>query len=449
MSTLADHTPIDKLNELLASGTYDQIRILIGILKPVDIAALLESSPPGERTVIWNLLAQEQQADVLQELDEELVGDLLAHIPTDDVVHMLEQVDSDDDLTDILQHLPDAITHQLLRSMDSQDRDRVENLLSYPEDTAGGLMDTDTISVRTRVTLDVVLRYLRRHTEIPKMTDNIFVVNRHDEYIGLLPLRKLLVSDPSMKVQDVMTSEIEPIPADMHESEVAAIFARYDLVSAPVIDQKGNLLGRITIDDVVDVIQDEADHSLLGTAGLDEDDDTFAPIIKTVRSRTLWLGANLVTAFIASTVINIFEETIAKVIALAVLMPIVASMGGVAGSQTLTLVIRSMALGQLVDSNQRWLINRELAVGAINGIVWSLLVALAVTLVFDDITLGFVIALALIINMFTAVLAGALLPSILKAMNIDPAVAGTVLLTTITDVAGFLSFLGLATIFYA
>ena len=247
----------------------------------------------------------------------------------------------------------------------------------------------------------------------------------------------------------MMTSEIEPIPADMHESEVAAIFARYDLVSAPVIDQKGNLLGRITIDDVVDVIQDEADHSLLGMAGLDEDDDTFAPIVKTVRSRTLWLGANLVTAFIASTVINIFEETIAKVIALAVLMPIVASMGGVAGSQTLTLVIRSMALGQLVDSNQRWLINRELAVGAINGIVWSLLVALAVTLVFDDITLGFVIALALIINMFTAVLAGALLPSILKAMNIDPAVAGTVLLTTITDVAGFLSFLGLATIFYA
>ena len=186
MSTLADHTPIDKLNELLASGTYDQIRILIGILKPVDIAALLESSPPRERTVIWNLLVQEQRADVLQELDEELVGDLLAHIPTDDVVHMLEQVDSDDDLTDILQHLPDAITHQLLRSMDSQDRDRVENLLSYPEDTAGGLMDTDTISVRTRVTLDVVLRYLRRHTEIPKMTDNIFVVNRHDEYIGLL-----------------------------------------------------------------------------------------------------------------------------------------------------------------------------------------------------------------------------------------------------------------------
>ncbi len=449
MATLTERTPIDKLNELLTSGTYDQIRNLIVILKPADIAALLESSPPDERAIIWQLIDHERQSEILQELNEELVSDLLADVPADEIVRMLEQVESEDDLTDILQHLPDVITHQLLRSMDSQDRARVENLLSFPEDTAGGLMDTDTISVRVSVTLDVVLRYLRRHNEIPPMTDSIFVVNRHDEYIGLLPLGKMLVTDPSLTVRQIMTTDLDPIPADTDESEVASIFARYDLVSAPVVDQDGKLLGRITIDDVVDVIKDEADHSLLGMAGLDEDDDTFAPIVRTVRSRTLWLGANLLTAFIASSVINIFEDTIAKVIALAVLMPVVASMGGVAGSQTLTLVIRSMAQGNLAESNQRWLINRELAVGIINGFVWSLVVAMTATLVFDDLTLGLVIALALIINLFTAALAGASLPGLLRKMGIDPAVAGTVVLTTITDVVGFMSFLGLATIFYA
>ena len=295
-----EHTSSDKLSELLASGTYDQIRNLIYILKPADIAALLESSPPDKRAIIWELVDNVHRSDILQELNEELVSDLLADIPTDEIITLLEQVESKDDLTDILQQLPDTITRQLLRSMDTADRARVENLLSYPEDTAGGLMDTDTISVRARVTLDVVLRYLRRHTELPRMTDNIFVVNRKDEYLGSLPLGKLLVSDPTLTVRDMMDTDINPIPADMHESEVASIFARYDLVSAPVIDQEGNLLGRITIDDVVDVIKDEADHSLLGMAGLTEDDDTFAPILKTARSRTLWLGANLITAFIAS-----------------------------------------------------------------------------------------------------------------------------------------------------
>lgn len=446
-STLTEHNPIAKLNELLASGTYDQIRNLIDILKPADIAALLESSPPNERTIIWQLIERERQSEILQELNEELLTDLLADVPADEIVHMLEQVESDDDLTDMLQQLPDAITHQLLRSMDSQDRARVENLLSYPEDTAGGLMDTDTISVRVSVTVDVVLRYLRRHREIPPMTDSIFVVNRHDHYIGLIPLGKMLVSDPSLTVREIMTTDVDPITADTNESVVATIFSRYDLVSAPVVDTAGNLLGRITIDDVVDVIKDEADHSLLGMAGLDEDDDTFAPIIQTVRSRTLWLGANLLTAFIASSVINIFEETIAKVITLAILMPIVASMGGVAGSQTLILIIRSMAQGHLVD-RQRWLINRELAVGVINGLVWACVVAVAATLVFDDFSLGLIIAMALMINLFTAALAGAILPGLLRRLEIDPAVAGTVVLTTITDVVGFMSFLGLATVFY-
>lgn len=447
--SVTDNTPLEKLNSLLATGTYSQIKYLVDILKPADIAVLLESTPFEQRAIIWNLIDEpEKQSEILQELNDDLVSDLLADSSTEEVLTLLEQVESDDDLTDILQQLPDAITQQLLRSMDSQDRSRVENLLAYPEDTAGGLMDTDTISVRGRVSVDVVLRYLRRHTELPAMTDNIFVVNHRDEYIGLLPLRKLLVSDPSMTVREVMVTDFDPIEADTHERDVASIFTRYDLVSAPVIDANGLLLGRITIDDVVDVIKEDADHSLLSLAGLTEEDDTFAPIFRTARSRAVWLGANLLTAFLASGVINLFEETIAQVVALAVLMPIVASMGGVAGSQTLTLVIRTMAQGQLVDSNRFWLVRRELAVGLINGAVWAVVVAIGAYLVFGDITLGLVIACALLINLAVAALSGATLPRLLQSMNIDPAVAGSVVLTTITDVVGFMSFLGLATLFY-
>jgi len=443
-----ESTPLEKLNTLIASGTYSQIKALIDILKSADIAALLESTPFEQRAIIWNLIDPEQQSEILQELHQDIVSDLLADSSNEEVVTLLAQVESDDDLTDILQQLPGTITQQLLRSMDSQDRARVENLLSYGEDTAGGLMDTDTISVRARVTVGVVLRYLRRHIELPAMTDNIFVVNHRDQYIGLLPLRRLLVADPGMTVREVMITDIDPIDAETHESEVASIFARYDLVSAPVIDSNGLLLGRITIDDVVDVIKDEADHSLLSMAGLTEDDDTFAPIWRTAKSRAVWLGANLITAFLASAVISIFEDTIAQVVALAVLMPIVASMGGVAGSQTLTLVIRSMAQGQLVDSNIMWMIRRELAVGLINGCVWASVVAFGAYFVFGDFTLGLVIAMALLINMAAAAFSGATLPRLLQKLNIDPAVAGTVVLTTITDVVGFMSFLGLATIFY-
>ena len=441
-------TPLEKFNTLVASGTYSQIKVLIDILKPADIAALLESTPFEQRAIVWNLIEPEQQSEILQELNEDLVSDLLADSSIEEVVKLLEQVESDDDLTDILQQLPGTITQQLLRSMDSQDRARVENLLSYGEDTAGGLMDTDTISVRARVTVDVVLRYLRRHIELPAMTDNIFVVNHRDEYIGLLPLRRLLVSNPGMTIREVMVTDIDPIDAETHASEVASIFARYDLVSAPVIDSNGLLLGRITIDDVVDVIKDEADHSLLSMAGLTEDDDTFAPVWRTARSRAIWLGANLLTAFLASAVISIFEDTIAQVVALAVLMPIVASMGGVAGSQTLTLVIRSMAQGQLVDSNMMWIMRREVAVGLINGCVWASVVAFGAYFVFGDFRLGLVIAIALVINLAVAAFSGATLPRLLQRLNIDPAVAGTVVLTTITDVVGFMSFLGLATLFY-
>jgi len=354
-----------------------------------------------------------------------------------------------DDVADILQRLPEKVLQEVLRAMDHQDRARVERVLEYPEHTAGGLMNTDTITVRARHTADVVMRYLRRHTEIPEMTDNLIVVNRADKFLGVLPLRKLLVTDPSTTVREIMETGVEPIPATMRDLEVAQLFERHDWVSAPVVNDQGKLLGRITIDDVVDVIRDDAEHSLMSMAGLDEEADTFAPLFKTTPRRAIWLGINLLTAFIASSVINLFQGTIDKVVALAVLMPIVASMGGVAGTQTLTVMVRGMALGQIGPSNQMWLVNREFLVGLLNGLVWACVVAIAASVWFSDWTIGAIIAAAMVINLVTAGLAGSTLPLLLKRMDIDPALAGSVVLTTVTDVVGFLSFLGLATLFYA
>jgi magnesium transporter len=439
---------VSQIKHLIASRSRQEIQSLLYKLKPQDLADVLESSPPAQRTMLWELLDESQQSEIIRHVDEDVVLSLLSDKSGEQIATVLEQTD-DDDTADILQQLPADLIQKVLIAMDVQDRSRVENLLAYPEDTAGGMMDTDTISVRPQVSLYVVFRYLRRHSELPSMTDSIFVVNSRDAFVGVLPLSSLLVSNPMLTVGEIMVTEIEAIPADMSEHDVAAKFERYDLVSAPVIDQDNKLLGRITIDDVVDVIIDEADHSILGMAGLNEDSDIFAPIVKTAKSRAIWLGANLITAFIAASVIDIFKDTIEKVVALAVLMPIVASMGGVAGSQTLTLVIRNMAQDELFDNNLAWLTRREVAVGAINGCLWSLVVAVATSMFFNDINLGLIIAAALVINLLTAALSGALLPSFLRSIGIDPAIAGTVVLTTITDVVGFLSFLGLATLFYA
>ena len=439
---------VSQIKSLIASHSEQEIQNLLDELKPQDIADVLESSPPAQRTMLWELFDESHQREIIQHIDEEVVLSLLGDKSGEQIATVLEQTD-DDDTADILQQLPANLIQEVLEAMDAQDRSRVENLLAYPEDTAGGLMDTDTISVRPQVSLDVVLRYLRRHAELPSMTDSIFVVNSTDEFVGVLPVTTLLVSNPALTVDEMMVTKIEAIPADMSEHDVAAKFERYDLVSAPVIDQDNRLLGRITIDDVVDVIIDEADHSILGMAGLNEDSDIFAPIVKTAKSRAIWLGANLITAFIAASVIDIFKDTIEKVVALAVLMPIVASMGGVAGSQTLTLIIRNMAQDELFDNNLAWFTRREVAVGAINGCLWAFVVAVATSMIFSDIRLGLIIAAALVINLLTAALSGALLPNFLRSIGIDPAIAGTVVLTTITDVVGFLSFLGLATLFYA
>jgi magnesium transporter len=439
---------LDKLSTALNSGTFVDAGRMLNGLSPADVAHLIESSPPRFRLILWQMVDDEREGEVLGELGDDLQAQFLGTMNATEVAQLTENLE-DDDIADILQQLPGRVVQEVLNAMDQQDRARLEGVMLYPEDVAGGLMNTDTITIRAALTLDVVLRYLRRHSEIPKMTDNLIVVNRSDQYIGMLPLRTLLVSDPGTSVREMMVTDIEPINVNTPDTEVARLFERNDWVSAPVVDESGKLLGRITIDDVVDVIREDADRSIMSMAGLDEDADTFAPFSRAAPGRAIWLGINLITAFIASSMINLFQDTIEKVVALAVLMPIVASMGGIAGTQTLTLVVRGIAMGQVGKSNQAWLMNRELMIGLVNGILWAAVVAVAASTWFDDWTIGVIIAAAMVINLVTAALAGVLLPLFMTRIKIDPALAGGVVLTTVTDVVGFVSFLGLATLFYA
>ncbi len=440
---------IDNLNQALDEGAYEDAReILNEQLPAVEVAHLLESSPPKERNILWDMIETDQGGEILQHLNEEISGDILSKMAPQEFVDATSGLDTDD-TADLLQQLPDQVVQEVLRSLDDQNRKLLEAVLSYPEDTAGGLMNTDTITVRPDITLDVVLRYLRMHPEIPEMTDNFPVINREGKVLGLLAATKILVSDPNLMVSDIMDTEIHTLKGDTSDVDVAHLFERHNLVSVPVVDDNGVLLGRITIDDVVDVIIEDAEHSFMGRAGLDEDEDTFAPILKATRRRTLWLFINLITAFTASYVIGLFEGTLEKVVALAILMPIVASMGGIAGSQTLTLIIRGIALGHVTDKNSNWLLRRELVVALLNGLILSLIVAVIAAWWFNDPKMGIVIALAVVINLLFAALAGVSLPMILRKAKIDPAIAGSVVLTTVTDVVGYVAFLGLATIFYA
>ncbi|SEG53971.1 magnesium transporter [Marinobacterium lutimaris] len=449
MSTQPEHNnTLDQLSSALDSGELKRMRFMLNKgLRPVEAAKLLEKTPPRERQILWNLVSKENEGKVLQHLGDDVQADIVSRMDASELLAATEGLDSDD-MADMMQQMPERLMREVLRIMDKQNRKRVEKLLSYPEDTAGGLMNTDTVTIRPDITVETVLRYLRRHTDVPQDTDSLFVVSRKDSFIGVLPLTRLLTSDPQVMVREIMRTEQAAIPATLPDQEVARLFEDEDLVSAPVVDESGKLLGRITIDDVVDVIREDADHSLMSMAGLDEDEDTFAPVLRTTRRRAVWLGINLITAFIASAVIGLFEGTLEQVVALAVLMPIVASMGGIAGSQTLTLVIRGQALGHIERGNIGWLFNRELIAGALNGTLWALVVAAVAVVWFGDTTVGIVIALAIVINLLAGAMAGTLLPMALKSAGIDPALAGSVLLTTITDVVGFFAFLGLATLFF-
>ncbi|TVU73936.1 magnesium transporter [Cobetia crustatorum] len=439
---------LDRLSQALENGELDQARRMLNRgLAPVDVAHLLESSPPKERNLLWELVDAELQGDVLQYLGEDIQTDFLRDMDAVDVLAATENLEPDD-VADILQRLPNAVILEVLDSMEAQERQRVETVLSFPEDTAGGLMNTDTITIRPDITLDVVLRYIRRHERLPDSTDTLLVVSRRDEFIGTLPINRLLVSDPSVTVREVMDTDSVVIAALMPETEVASLFEKHDLISAPVVGGDGNLLGRITIDDVVDVIRGDAEHQVMSMAGMDEDEDTFSPVLRTSWRRAIWLGINLLTAFMASAVIGMFEGTIQKITALAVLMPIVASMGGIAGSQALTVLIRGIALGHVKSGNVRWLLKREIIVAVLNGMLWAVVVAGIAIAWFGDIQLGAIIGAAIMINLVIAAVTGTLLPVLLKKLSIDPALSGSVILTTVTDVIGFMAFLGLATWLY-
>jgi magnesium transporter len=434
---------LDSFSTAIEHGALPQVSALLNALHPAEIAHLIESSPVEQRKVLWELVENSNEGEVLIELRDEVCASLVQDMAAGEVIAAAKDLDIDD-LADFLQSLPEKLIHQILASLDRQNRQRLEAVLAYPEDTAGGMMDTHIITARPNVSIDVVLRYLRRLQELPSHTDNVFIVDRNNNYLGILPIAYLLTQQPEQIVYDVMRTTGKTISADMSDKEVAILFEDRNWVSAPVLDNDNKLVGRITVDDVVDVIRDEAEHSVLSAAGLDEEDDLFAPVVISSARRAVWLGTNLLTALLASAVIGQFHEVLETFVALAILMPIVASMGGVAGSQTLTLVTRGIALGQISKSNIFILFRREVWVGFINGLIWASVMGLVSWFWFNNPMIGAVIAAAMIINLLVASSFGVLLPVFLDKMGIDPALAGSVALTTITDVVGFLSFLGLA-----
>ena len=437
----------NNLNQLLESSSelsQDEIRSLLKKLSSSEIAHALESSPPKQRKLFFSLLETNEEGDVLVDLGEEIQQELVSNISNEELAEAVKELEPDETV-DILQNLPEDRMNTILSKMSYRDRKRIEIGLTYPENTAGGLLNTDVISVRPSHSIEVVINYLRDQEELPDNTDKIFVVNKEDEYIGEIAISKIITCKPNLTVREIMSTSSNPILVSQDDKEVATIFERNDIISSAVIDESGKLIGRITIDDVLDVIREDADQNFLGMAGVAE--DTFAPPGRAARSRVFWLSMNLLTAFIASMTINIFKDVLDQIVYLAILMPIVASMGGVAATQTLTIVLRGLTLEQINSSNLRWLFKRELAVSILNGLVLSILVGLVTYFWFHEITLALLISFALIINLVSSVIAGVFVPIILRRLNQDPAISGSVVVTTVTDVIGFLSFLGLATIF--
>ena len=438
----------EALFDALDSGAGRQVRDQLHALHPAEVADLLESLPLAQRRIVWELVDSQDEGEILVALNEEVRATLIQEMDSDQLVAAATKLHLDD-LADLLAELPETVNREVLKSLDQSDRLRLEAVLSYDEDSAGGLMDPDTLTVRSDVTVEVVLRYLRMRGEIPADTDAIFVVSRQGEYQGCLLITAMLTASPEQKVSHLMDDERRAIEATTSAAEVALIFETHDLVSAAVTDATGILLGRITIDDVVDVIRHEADHSVLSMAGLDEDDDMFAPVFVSARRRSIWLGVNLATAFIAAAVAGLFEATLDRVVMLAILMPVVPSMGGIAGSQTLILITRGIALNQVKSSNARWLLSKEFGVGLLNGLGWACVVAVVTMWWFQTWRIALVIAIALAVNLVCAAVAGFTIPLTLKKLNIDPALAGGVVLTTITDVVGLAAFLGFGALLLA
>lgn len=445
--TKVDNTQLRRreVKKALKNGMFVLARSILDKMPACDVAFLLESSPPADRKVLWNLTDHDQHGEILEELNEDAKDGIINLMGTDNLVAATEGMETDG-LAYVLRGIPDSVYRAVLEQMDTQDRQRVELALAFPEDTAGSMMNTDTVTVRPDVTIEVVLRYLRLKGSLPDTTDALYVVDTNNKLLGDVSLSTLLTVEPTSIISDVMNHDTEPLQVLMEENEIAKLFERHDWISAPVIDDNKQLLGRITIDDVVDIIRENAEHSMMGMAGMDDDEDTFAPILPSAKRRTVWLSVNLIAAFIAASVSNMFEATLEQVATLAVLMTIVPSMGGIAGNQTLALVIRGIAVGHISSSNTRWLIGKEAAIGVLNGMIWAVLVATAVVLWKGDMQVGYIIAGAMFINLSIAGIAGVCIPLLMHKYKIDPALAGGMALTTVTDVIGLFSFLGMATL---
>ncbi|CAH0532492.1 Magnesium transporter MgtE [Vibrio stylophorae] len=452
MAEIVDQDPtqqiLQQVSKALESGRFVHVRRLLQSMEPEDVAHLLEASPVRSRDTLWQLTDPELHGEILEELSEDVKDGIVAQMAPESLVAATEGMDTDD-LAYVLRSLPQNVSRSVLDQMDAQDRQRVQAALSYPEDTAGGIMNTDFITIRADVDADVVLRYLRMRGEIPEATDALYVVDENNFLIGEIALTTLLTTQPDVQISEVMTDADEAITVTMDDGEVASLFERRDWVSAPVVDENNHLVGRITIDDVVDIIREDAEHSMMSMAGLDDDEDTFAPAVKSARRRSIWLGVNVLAALAAASVSNMFEGTLDKMAAIAVLMTIVPSMGGVAGNQTVALVIRGLAVGHIGQSNTRFLLAKEAAVGLMNGLLWALIIGSVVYFWKGNLVLALIISTAMLTNLIIAGIAGVAIPIFLKKLNIDPALAGGMALTTVTDVIGLMVFLGLATIFLA
>jgi len=432
--------------ELLETGSQVQVRDFVHALYPAETANILEGLDVEQRIIIWKVIPPNVMGEILVRVHTEVGQGLLKITDRRDLIKATENLESDD-MVDLLHVLPEPLLSEVMESMGVHERNRLESALTYDDHTAGGLMSLDVLTIRPDVTLEVVMRYLHQRGEMPESTNSLIVVDRSDHLLGVLSLSDLLSNAPSTKVEDAMDGKTKGVSYLMPAHDVAMMFEQRQMLSAPVISENGRLMGRVTIDDVVGIIREEADHSIMSMAGLDEEQDMFAPVMTSAKRRAVWLGVNLATAFLASWVIGLFEATLEQIVALAVLMPIVASMGGIAGSQTLTLVVRGLALRQVSHSNARQLLFKELSVGIVNGVFWAIVVAIIASIWFQSMDLGMLLGAAMVINLVCAALAGASIPMALDKMGIDPALAGGVLLTTVTDCVGFLAFLGLATMF--
>jgi len=442
--------PDNNLGQLIQDLESDQvagIRKTLTSLNPPEIARLLESLTVGKRKIIWQLVDQDDEGEILKELVDDVRQNLIEEMDTSELIAVTQDMELDD-LADLLIDLPEAVTEQIITALDQQDQVRLESVMSYEENTAGGLTNPRIVSVRRGITIEVLIRYLRKLRKLPEDTNYIYIVNKQNEYLGAVKLVDLFIENKEKNIEDIMDESVKAFAAKTDSYQVSLDFQDLDITSAPVVDDRNKLLGQITIDDVVDVIQDQVNSEIFNMAGLDDEDDIFAPVLVSSKRRAVWLGMNLITAFIVAGAVGLFQEILGQIVILAVLMPIVASMGGVAGNQTLILVIRGIATQKIQRSNAIRLLIKEGSVALLNGLTWSIVVSvLAVVLFQTPWNIGFIVGAAMLLNILASAIAGVSIPFLLKRVGIDPALAGGVMMTTLTDVLGFITFLGLATLF--